>query len=156
MKNSIVDMRKLICLLLVLLCGLAACKDYGPSPEPGSETMDSTKFKQVSEGFYEGKQLFKEHCEACHWDFRIRHIDGPTLDGVFERLPEPADDYFIKFVSDMYALIAAGDKYATNLANEYVNAPHPVFRNKLSRKEIGYIGLFLKVASYQKHMKIKQ
>lgn len=70
----------------------------------------------------DGEKLFKSNCGACH---RVddKALTGPGLAGVFDRVPQPADEWLLKWVKNSTAVIESGDAYAVALFNEYNKVP---------------------------------
>jgi mono/diheme cytochrome c family protein len=66
----------------------------------------------------DGEKLFKSNCGACH---RVddKALTGPGLAGVHDRVPQPADEWLLKWVKNSTAVIESGDAYAVALYNEY-------------------------------------
>jgi mono/diheme cytochrome c family protein len=72
----------------------------------------------------EGEKLFKQNCASCH------HVDarkavGPGLAGVFDRVPQPAEDWLIRWIKNSQALVKAGDAYAVKIFEEYNKSVMP-------------------------------
>ncbi|MFT4526364.1 MAG: mono/diheme cytochrome c family protein [Bacteroidia bacterium] len=66
----------------------------------------------------DGEKLFKQNCASCH---RVdgKALTGPGLAGVYDRVPQPADEWLLKWVKNSNAVIKSGDAYAVALFNEY-------------------------------------
>lgn len=80
-----------------------------------------------------GENLFKSNCAACHRP--DRDVSGPALQGILDRAPQPALDWFIAFMTNADSLITTREPYTLALRESWGNNPwlHP---NDLSRKEL--------------------
>jgi len=65
----------------------------------------------------DGEKLFKQNCASCHKVDDTKLV-GPGLKGVFDRVPQPAEEWLIKWIKNSSAMIAAGDAYAVKIYNE--------------------------------------
>jgi len=79
-----------------------------------------------------GKNLFKGNCAACHKP--DRDMSGPALQGILDRAPQPALDWYIAFMTNSEMLINAGEPYTLAVRERWGNSLwlHP---NDLIRKE---------------------
>jgi mono/diheme cytochrome c family protein len=91
-----------------------------------------------------GKELFKNHCRLCHAPPDINPESGLGLRYVFDRLPNPADEYFKNFVRDSYKLKKEGDPYAKKLDAENNNDYEHNFKDSISDKDILDIFAYIK------------
>ena len=75
-------------------------------------------------------------------------IDGPNIFiRLFERLPDPAEGYFKKFVMDGKSLKQSGDLYLRQLEEAYqVSCIHD-YSSKLTSTQLEEILLYLKVSN---------
>lgn len=65
----------------------------------------------------DGEKLFKQNCASCHKVDDTKLV-GPGLKGVFDRVPQPAEEWLLKWVKNSSAMIAKGDAYAVKIFNE--------------------------------------
>lgn len=65
----------------------------------------------------DGEKLFKQNCASCHKVDDTKLV-GPGLKGVFDRVPQPAEAWLLKWVKNSSAMIASGDAYAVKIFNE--------------------------------------
>jgi len=83
-----------------------------------------------------GKQIFQQACAACH-SIGAGRLVGPDLKGVTERRPE---DWLLKFVKSSQKLVAAGDKTATALFDEFkMPMPDQALSDEQIRKVLAHI-----------------
>jgi hypothetical protein len=92
--------------------------------------IETTSKDKVS--LAKGKELFYQHCFSCH---RMAENDGSMFRQIFDRLPEPGDVYFAKFIKGSKALKASGDEYARHLDLEFPSEYEHSFSN-LTEREI--------------------
>ena len=64
-----------------------------------------------------GKNLFKGNCAACHKP--DRDMSGPALQGILDRAPQPALDWYITFMTNSDPLIKAGEPYTLALRERW-------------------------------------
>lgn len=77
-----------------------------PEKEVTLSAYDSTIMK--------GRYIFCTYCVHCHKIASQTMVEN-SLEGVFDRLPQPADKYFIEFVGDSKLLRELGDQYAQSV-----------------------------------------
>lgn len=116
----------------------------------GNAVRESEKFKRVeslklSGDPYIGKKLFKQNCAVCH-SMTDQKLTGPGLAGVYDRVPQPAEEYLIKFISNNNKVILSGDPYA-NLVYKKYGTGMMIFDTILSEKEIKDIIAYMVGAS---------
>ncbi len=101
-------------LLLSTIVVLCRC-NYRNETNTGSTSenqVDSSRFKKVAVSYIYGKQLFTKLCNKCHPAPDKDLLDQYLFDNLFERLPAPAEDYFVKYISDSRLLRASGNEHA--------------------------------------------
>ena len=67
----------------------------------------------------DGEALFKANCATCHYVTQ-KKLTGPGLAGVYDRVPQPADEWLLD--KNSQAVIASGDAYANKIYNDYNRA----------------------------------
>ena len=90
-----------------------------------------------------GERLFKQNCAVCHASHTDQYLTGPGLKGVFDRLPKPAEDYFIKYTINSDSVFRSGDKYAKKINAECGNLEMTVFEGSLTTEDIREIIKYL-------------
>ena len=108
-------------------------------------SMDTNEIKKYLAEYDKGKVVFKNYCSACH-GAPGRRIDGPSFDGLFDRLPAPGQEYFVRFISDERALRESGDKYVRELEKEYnsVSIDHQ-FKDSLSPEDLSNLIVYMRL-----------
>ncbi len=66
----------------------------------------------------DGEKLFKQNCSACH-KLDDKKLTGPGLKGVFDRVPQPAEEWLYKWIKNNEELRKSGDAYANKIFNDY-------------------------------------
>lgn len=89
--------------------------------------------------FEKGKQLFSTDCSSCH---ALVHVDGPSLAGVEERVPDKKLLY--SWIRNSEAVLKSGDEYFTNLYNAYNKTAMQSFPT-LTDEDIDAILFYIKV-----------
>ena len=135
----------LVCLLFFLIAA-SSCGRITNRDEDSSKT-NAANPPYGLEHYENGKKLFRTNCAACH---SMPHviIDGPNIFiKLFQRLPDPPESYFRKFVMDGKSLKQSGDSYLRRLEEMYqINCTHDN-HDKLTPTELEEILLFLQVAN---------
>lgn len=90
----------------------------------------------------DGAKLFKQNCAVCH-SLGANKLTGPGLAGVATRVPQPADEWLLKWIKNNEAVRKAGDAYGNKLYQEYGGAQMTVFES-LSDDEIKSIIAYFK------------
>jgi len=74
----------------------------------------------------DGEKLFKQNCATCHRTDKTK-LTGPGLEGVFTRVPQPAEEWLLKWVKDNDKLRKSGDAYANKIYEENNKTAMTVF-----------------------------
>jgi cytochrome c2 len=90
----------------------------------------------------DGKALFQTNCAQCHSPF-IK-VTGPALKGVTTRVTDQKLLY--SWIRNNQAVLKTGNKYFTDLFNEYAKTPMNVFGDALSDKDIAAILNYVETA----------
>ena len=88
-----------------------------------------------------GSKLFKQNCAVCH-SVTDQKFTAVGLGGVADRLPKPAEEYFIKYTLNNEKLYFSGDSYARKLKKRNMS-PMPVFDSILTEQDARLIYRFL-------------
>jgi mono/diheme cytochrome c family protein len=120
----------------VAICGNVAME---------AENFERLKNLNLSGDPYIGKKLFKQNCAVCH-AMTDQKLTGPGLAGVYDRVPQPSEEWLIKFISNNNKVILSGDPYANKVYNDY-GTGMMVFDTILSEKEIKDIIAYMVGAS---------
>ena len=102
-----------------------------------SQTDNEKTSEKVIDVWYDEAdgRLFKKNCAVCH-SLTDQIIVGPGLAGVKDRLPQPAEDWFIKYTLNSDKVFKSGDPYAAKLKDEYKGNPMTAFEGVLTEQEI--------------------
>ncbi|MEO6883021.1 MAG: c-type cytochrome [Bacteroidia bacterium] len=98
---------------------------------------------KISAADIDGAKLFRQNCAVCH-SLGTDKITGPGLAGVTSRVPQPYEDWMLKWIKNNAAVRASGDAYATKLFADNNQAAMTVFASQLSDDQIKGIIAFLK------------
>jgi mono/diheme cytochrome c family protein len=85
--------------------------------------LGSTSYTKAQTPEENGEKLFKQNCTSCH--ALNKKVVGPALAGVADRVPQPSEEWLIKWIKNSTALIKAGDSYAVKIFNEYNKSVMP-------------------------------
>ena len=88
-----------------------------------------------NESSSDGAKLFKINCAVCHSAFTDQNFLGPGLKGIKYRLPNPPDDWFIKYTINCDKVFASGDAYAAKLRGENKDQRMTVFEGILTEED---------------------
>lgn len=140
-------MRPFLFILLTYLgvTTFSSCHTAPPAPTAVPERKDSIPIKLVV-GFNKGKALFQQYCSSCHRMPVKQGHDNEMLVGIFDRMPAPSTQYFIRYIQDSRALEKAGDAYARFLAEEwnYTGAHH--FRDSMTVEAMRNLIVYIRIA----------
>jgi mono/diheme cytochrome c family protein len=88
-----------------------------------------------------GYKLFKQNCAVCHALSELK-LTAVGLAGIVDRLPAPAEEYFVKFTLNNEKVYASGDAYARKLRENNVS-PMPIFDSVLTEQNVRQIYKYL-------------
>ncbi|MBA3681719.1 MAG: cytochrome c [Bacteroidetes bacterium] len=91
----------------------------------------------------DGEKLFKLNCAVCHAAHADQKLTGPGLKGIAYRVPQPADQWFLKYVLNNEKVFKSGDAYAAKLRGEYKDTPMTIFEGQLEEADIMAIYKYL-------------
>ena len=141
-------------LLALFLNSLISCNtrhDSGKAKSADPLTEDSLQIKELAVQYRAGKETFLLKCAACH-DAPERHVtDQYIFDNLFDRMPKPSEDYFIKFIKNSKDLKASGDSYALKLAEMWNTDYDHAMQDTLSNQDLGNLIVYIKIAIKQNH-----
>jgi Cytochrome c len=112
---------------------------------------DSLQIQGLINKYRQGKEKFQIKCAACHVALERHVTDQYIFDGLFDKLPKPSDDYFIRFIKNGKALKESGDKYSQKLAEDWNSNYDHVFQETLSNQDLENLLIYIKVAIKQKY-----
>lgn len=132
----------------IMLLFLIGC-DSNSAKNKASQIDTSEVAKSIA--IYEsGKNLFTRFCIKCHHTPDSREKDQYMFDNLFERLPSPQENYFIKFIQDSKELKKSGDKYAIGVSKEWDSNYDHKFKDRLSIDDFANLILYIKLATKSK------
>jgi hypothetical protein len=141
-------------LLVIFLESPLSCnskRDTEKSKSLDNSTEDSLQIKRLADKFQQGKETFRTKCTVCHIAPERHITDQYLFDNLFDRLPKPSEDYFIRFIKNGKVLKASGDSYAIKLAESWNSDYDHVFQDTLSSREMENLIIYIKGAIKQKH-----
>ena len=106
---------------------------------------DSIRVKSQTLAFIEGKFQFNRLCNNCHVAPEVKKLDQYTFDNLFERLPQPGEQYFTEFITDSKSLKESGNTYALQIDKAYDSPFEHIFRDSLTKTQIAFLITYLKV-----------
>lgn len=83
----------------------------------------------------EGGKLFKANCAVCH-SLGTNKITGPGLSGVTGRVPQPYQDWMLKWIRNNVSFRKTGDAYANKVYADNSNTAMTVFEGTLTDDQI--------------------
>ena len=109
---------------------------------------DSIVLIETITAFVNGKSIFNKHGNMCHSGPGARH--DFIFDRIFERMPAPSEDYFIKFVGDSKSLKTNGDSYIKDMTGKLstMNFDHN-FKDSLSIQNFKDLIIYIRVGKKQ-------
>jgi mono/diheme cytochrome c family protein len=146
MRNFSSDFRKLVrSLVIVTAITLGATSFVFAQDVPADSAAAAAPASGPAGDAIAGEALFATNCKACH--ALDKRVLGPALAGVGAKYND--DDYLHKWIKNSPALIAAGDKRAVAIYEEYNKAIMPPFP-QLSDDEITNIMAYMEVGGQKK------
>jgi hypothetical protein len=133
---------------LILILGLFACNSL-ENQNHNNPNTDSVRIKELASNYDHGKRLFLSQCNKCHIAPERNIYDQYLFDNIFERLPAPGEDYFIKYISDSKALKFSGDKYANKLDSAWQYEYDHNFKDSLQSQDFPDLIVYIKVGTKQ-------
>ncbi|RAW02205.1 c-type cytochrome [Pseudochryseolinea flava] len=110
-------------LILLLALVLTSCERTGKKVSEQAIHIEQVRI---------GQTVFQENCQSCH---KMNRRDESMFLEIFDRLPQPSDSYFAKFVRDSKKLKKSGDEYARYLDIHYGSDYEHTF-SELTEEEI--------------------
>ena len=138
---------------ILFLIEASSCKSGNNEKEdPGnaSKMSGSSRVKKLAVKYAHGKQLFGKLCNTCHVAPDKNLTDQYTFDNLFDRLPTPSDDYFVKYIQDSKSLKSAGDKYAIEVDRRWNSEYEHAFKDSLSYHDLSNLIVYIKAAANQR------
>lgn len=117
-----------------------------PGTTNNPPVIDSIRIKAFAVSFHEGQQLFIQHCTPCHRQPEHRITCDYIFTNLFERLPKPAEDYFVRFIRDSKALKEAGNDYTITTSREYNSNYNHHFKDALTEDDFDRLLIYMKAA----------
>jgi hypothetical protein len=112
-----------------------------------SGILDSSQIKELANNYKHGQQSFEKLCNGCHISPESHMKDQYVFNNLFERLPAPAEEYFIKFIQDSRTLSSSGDQYSKKLHEVWRQDYEHHFKDSLSRQGFYDLITYIKVAA---------
>jgi cytochrome c2 len=139
-----------IILLVSLFCFcLPQCNTRSKTNKQISDSNE--KHLADSAKYHEGQLTFRKYCNTCHVAPERNVTDQYLFDNLFERLPSPAEQYFIKYIQDSKSLKSSGDKYAINLDKTWSQDYEHNFKDSLSQSNFSDLITYIKEAAKLKY-----
>jgi cytochrome c2 len=140
LKNSIY-----ILFLLFISCGPRSGVHYEEKKEEvnmgcGTDMLGDGNFESYSP---RGAKLFKQNCAVCHRANSNDRLTGPGLKGIADRLPQPADQWFINYTLNNEKVFKNGNAYAAKLKAEYGGLEMTIFEGQLEEGDVMEIYKYL-------------
>jgi cytochrome c2 len=144
-KISFISTIGLLLLTIVFSCGpRSGIHNDEKKTDDVNISGNANETKQIDVSYSEkGGKLYKQNCAVCHAKFEDHVIVGPPLKGIADRLPQPAEEWFVKYTINNEKVFASGDAYAAKLKAEYKDKPMTVFEGVLSEDDVREIYTYL-------------
>jgi|GEM_PF-3279961 len=115
--------------------------------------VDSVQHIQTVMSYNEGKLLFSNYCNTCHYPPEKHMLDQYLFDNLFERLPSPSEEYFVNYISDSKTLKTSGNEYAKQVDEAWNQDYEHNFKDSLSKRDFYNLITYIKSASKQRYLK---
>lgn len=139
--------------ITLLLSATTGCNDnqHGGNSSIATNTLDSSRIKILADNYDKGKNVFKRYCNECHAVPDSKTTDQYLFDNLFDRLPSPAEEYFVKYIRDSRVIKDSGDIYAKKVAETWNSDYEHNFKDSLSLPDFNNLIIYIKVAATQKY-----
>lgn len=104
----------------------------------------NTDSAAYSLNYQQGEILYATNCKQCHPVPGSKIICSDLMDRLFERLPQPSDSYFVKYVGNNRALRSQNDPYAIAIHQQFETGYDHYFQDSLSNQDFSDLILYLK------------
>ena len=141
-------------LLVIFLESLFACNTRQGDAKSKSlyvSKADSLQIHELADKYRQGNETFQMKCAACHNAPEKHFTDDYVFNNLFNRLPKPSEDYFIRFIKNSKVLKASGDDYALRLAELWNSNYDHAFQDSFSDQELDNLIFYIKIAIKQNH-----
>jgi hypothetical protein len=126
--------------LFAIAVFLSACGQRTNDHSLEASTINSSPLDSLP-----GKKVFLNYCSECHAPPDKRMSNNYAFDKIFERLPAPPEEYFIRFTQNSKQLRDNGDEYALKLASEYPIDYEHSFNDSLSNTEFEELIVYIRL-----------
>jgi hypothetical protein len=134
-----------IILLVSLFCFcLLQCNTRSKNNQQASNPNE--KSLADSAKYHEGQLIFRKYCNTCHFAPEKNVTDQYLFDNLFERLPSPSEQYFIRYLQDSKSLKTSGDEYASDLDKTWGHDYEHNFKDSLSQSNFSDLITYIKEA----------
>lgn len=131
-------------LTAMISCGPRSGIHADEKSDEGNFCGNANETKQIDVTHNEkGEILFKKNCAVCHSSHTDQYLTGPGMKGVLDRLPKPAEDYFIKYTINNDSVYRSGDSYAKKIKAENNEQEMTVFKGFLTPDDVREIIKYL-------------
>jgi hypothetical protein len=69
----------------------------------------------------------------------------------FDRLPAPAEEYFVRYIRDSKSLRDSGDSYAKKVHEIWNSTIEHIYNDSLSQQDFSNLVIYIKAAASQKY-----
>ena len=130
MNKLITKLQKSLAAFLVFVFTLVATTITYAADSPSAATIA------------EGGKLFHANCASCH-AITDQKVTGPGLKGVTSRVPQPYQDWMLKWIKNNAALRKSGDAYANKVYADNNGTQMTVFDGTITDDQIKSIIAYL-------------
>ena len=131
---------------LFVVMSVVSCENM----DQNSLYASNARVKELAGQYYQGQNIFKQNCMDCHALPGKVSTDQFIFNNLFDRLPQPSEEYFAKYIEDSKQLKVSGNKYALDIAKAWHSAYEHNFKSNLSQKDIDNLIVYIKVAETRK------
>jgi cytochrome c2 len=129
-----------------IIIAAVGCNSRQVEPTESGSSADSSERKKVMGEYARGKSVFGKNCSTCHFAPERNIVDPPIFDNLFQRLPHPGEDYFVKYLKDSKALKTSGDEYALKVDEVWHQDYEHHFKDSLSTNDFEALLTYIKIA----------
>ncbi len=129
---------------IVTSCGPRSGIHNDEKSDADTISVKADEKKQIDVSYKDkGRKLYKQNCAVCHGP-AIDLIDpAPDLKEIKDRLPNPCDEWFVKYTLNSEKVFLSGDPYAAKLKSEYKDNRMTLFEGVLTEQDVKEIYNYL-------------
>lgn len=134
-------------IIITISCN-SSTSQQNQDKDPSLKNQHKEPTVSIQEYMY-GKMIFAKYCSTCHTPPHIYETDQFLFDHLFQHLPTPSEEYFIRFIENSKGL-EESDNYLNELKQVFNSNYIHHFKDSIKRNEFPSLIYYLKEAEQLK------